>query len=196
MKLELFLVRHGETVLNAERRYCGRLDVPLSERGERQALTLPERLPLERIKAVYSSDMIRAVQTAKPLCEALNMEPVLMPGLRELDFGDWEGMIFEDVRKQYAEQHAGWVSGKYNCAQPGGETSDNMFKRVGASIDSIIEKGLDAAVVAHGGCIRFIIMHLLDLPFKYYWNFMVDNTSIIRLVIEKERAMIMFDGVL
>ena len=101
---QIFFARHGETAWNAVRRVQGWTDIPLSPRGEAQAEALGRRMAAILLVAVYSSDLGRAVQTAKPAANAQGLTVRPLPGLREKGFGDWEGLTAEDLERDYPEE--------------------------------------------------------------------------------------------
>src|SRR3954470_11552168 len=100
----LYLVRHGSTVLSAEDRFAGSVDVELSDEGRRQAGALAERLAGEKISAIYSSPLSRTVETARIVGRHFGVEPVLRDELREVSHGRWEGLTRRDVEDGFAEE--------------------------------------------------------------------------------------------
>src|SRR5437868_5329919 len=97
----LFLVRHGESTWNWERRVQGQHDPPLSKRGRQQARELAAKLAGHPLAGFYSSDLSRARETAEPLAESLGREPALLPGLREIALGQWEGKTREELQAEF-----------------------------------------------------------------------------------------------
>ena len=93
----LYLIRHGETPWNVEGRYQGQLDPPLNENGRRQAQTTAAQLALMGFEAIYSSDLARAQQTAKALVEKTSLPLQLDPRLREIDQGEWQGILIGEL---------------------------------------------------------------------------------------------------
>jgi broad specificity phosphatase PhoE len=143
----LLLVRHGETDWNAERRWQGHADVPLNERGRKQAHALAEQLARQPIDAIYSSDLSRARDTAEIVGARLGAEVVVDPDLREIDVGPIEGLTAEE---------AGTVEGWQ------GEPKDVHAARVLAAVHRIAERhpGGRVLVVTHGGSMRRVHEHL------------------------------------
>ncbi|HEX6497896.1 MAG TPA: bifunctional RNase H/acid phosphatase [Micromonosporaceae bacterium] len=128
----LLLVRHGATELTAQRRYSGRGDVPLSDRGRQQADRVAARLAAfgTPVSAVLTSPLTRCVETAERIADALGGPPVRVePDLVECDFGDWEGMTFAEVRQRWPEQMSAWLAST-SVAPPGGESFQAVAKRV------------------------------------------------------------------
>jgi broad specificity phosphatase PhoE len=138
----LLLVRHGETDWNAAGRLQGHTDRPLNEYGRRQARELAERLTGERIAAVYTSDLARARETAEIIAAPLDLEVVLEPGLREKNWGNWEGLTADErASVEYA-----------------GESTEAHRARVLDALNRIAEAhpGERVVVVTHGGSLRRI----------------------------------------
>src|SRR5437763_7061933 len=105
---KILLIRHGATVLTLEDRFAGSTDVQLSDDGRMQADRLGRRLASERIAAVYCSDMHRAIDTATAVARPHGLTPIARPGLREIDHGQWEGMVHKVVEEQYAAGYQAW----------------------------------------------------------------------------------------
>lgn len=142
----LIVVRHGFSVSNAERRYTGQQDVPLSPLGHEQAALLADRLAVtERITAVYSSDLVRAMDTVTPTAKRFGLSVIPERGLRETDVGDWTGRTYEEVAEQDAallERHR--LDPGVPC--PGGECHRAVFERVTNTVKRILEENA-------GGCV-------------------------------------------
>lgn len=151
MPTRILLVRHGETDWNSERRWQGQTDRPLNERGREQALRLADELASEPIDAVYSSDLIRAHETARIIAERLGLGVTAVPGLRERRFGSWEGMRDEEVAHHFPGVQSA----------PDAEEREEMASRVLESIGAIAQThpGQTVLVVAHGGPIRAVLRH-------------------------------------
>lgn len=107
-RVEILLIRHGETAWNAERRLQGQLDIPLNPHGLRQAAALAAALRHEAIDAVIASDLQRARQTAQALATARALPLRLDPALRERCYGAFEGLLYADIAAQFPAAHAAW----------------------------------------------------------------------------------------
>src|SRR5690606_38476427 len=107
--MRLLLTRHGQTDWNIARRYQGQSETPLNEKGIRQAEQLAKRLSTETIHAIYASDLSRGMNTAKAIAafHSLDVEPDAR--LRELSFGDWEGMTYEEMSAHSPELFDAWM---------------------------------------------------------------------------------------
>lgn len=153
----LLIARHGETEWNATHRWQGFAGPPLNERGRGQARDLARRLSTTRIDAVYSSDTVRAVETAEIVASRLNLEVREDPRLREVDFGEWEGLTREEINELYSGAFREWDECKL-AAPPGGETDLEMADRVLEALREIAERHEEACVlvVTSGGPLRAV----------------------------------------
>ena len=181
----LTLIRHGETEWNSEGKVQGSVDVPLSAEGLRQAAELAERLrgEGEGFDLLYSSDLVRAAETARILAGRLGMPaPRLSPLLRELDCGEWEGRRIEDLKREEPELYERWL-GDPAFRIPGGESMLDLRERASAFLQER-KTELDGAervlVVAHGLMNRMFLSVLLKLDVHRSRFFSQDNTAINR----------------
>jgi probable phosphoglycerate mutase len=145
----LLLVRHGETTLNAEHRYSGRRDVPLSDRGRDQAAAVARRVAglAPRVAAVVSSPLGRCTATAAAVAAAVGDPPVVTePDLVEYDFGEWEGLTLAEVRDRWPAELDAWLAST-SVALPGGESLQQVAKRVRRVVATLRESYPEAAVV-------------------------------------------------
>jgi 2,3-bisphosphoglycerate-dependent phosphoglycerate mutase len=151
MPTRIILARHGETDWNRERRWQGHSDRPLNDTGRDQAHALAAELAGEPISAVYSSDLLRAHETARIVAEQLGLDVVTVPGLRERRFGSWEGLEDVEVERRFPGVHS----------PPDGEARDEMTRRVLDSLDAIAAShpNRTVLVVSHGGPIRAVLRH-------------------------------------
>lgn len=170
MSVKLILIRHGETEWNYARRYCGHRDISLSPKGRRQALKLCRRMKNEIIHKVYASDRKRAIQTAEIIFNgARKIERI--PGLREINFGDFEGLTHKELLKKHNQAYQKWLKDPYHNHVPGGEKLAEFKKRVTAAFKKIASLNRDktAAVVCHGGVISIFITGILKKT-KFWKN--------------------------
>lgn len=127
---QLILIRHGETDWNVEGRWQGQADVPLNERGRAQAVQLAQELKDDGIDAIYSSDLIRALETAEKLSEATKLSVQIDRRLREIHQGEWQGMLVSEIQTRYADRFARRRDDPLHIAPPGGETVAQVKTRV------------------------------------------------------------------
>jgi alpha-ribazole phosphatase len=161
----IWLLRHGLPGA-IEGRCHGRLDVPLSPEGMAQAKQTAARLAQENISAVYSSGLRRAIETAEIVGEELRLDIQTIGALAEIDFGDFEGMMYEDIQKQYPEAFDCWMSHPAEAQFPNGENFADLGRRVNGALDSLLSRHRNEsiAIVAHSGVIRVLIGQALSIP--------------------------------
>ncbi|MGD8969150.1 MAG: alpha-ribazole phosphatase [Anaerolineae bacterium] len=171
--IRFLLARHGETAWNAARRYQGQTDVPLNEVGRHQADALAQRLSGEKIDAIYASDLQRAWETAAAIGPFHDLSIQADPRLREIKFGDWEGLTSEEIREQDPESLTTWHNDPLHASPPSGETLNQVARRAGAALAEIIAHNPDKTVliVAHGGILRVLLSLALEVSPTAYWRF-------------------------
>jgi alpha-ribazole phosphatase len=179
----LILVRHGETDWNAARRYQGQTDVPLNDTGRRQATALADGLKAQDLSAIYSSDLQRARQTAQAIAAHRGLPIRDDPRLREISFGDWEGLTYAQIQARWPHEMAAWFADPVRVAPRGGETLAQVAGRVQAALDDIVRASADraVAVIAHGGVLRTLLCTALQLDLRAQWRFGLSNASISEL---------------
>jgi broad specificity phosphatase PhoE len=170
MPTRIFLVRHGATTLTAEDRFAGSTDVPLSPEGRRQAESLAERLRGEEIVAVYASPMQRTLETATILAARHGLQPKPEPGLREIDYGRWEGLARSEVETKFDDEYAIWDEDPFTIAPLGGESGLNVLNRALPVMRAIVERHRHQSVlvVSHKGTNRLLISSLLGFDVRGY----------------------------
>ena len=170
MATRVFLVRHGATVLSAEDRYAGSLDVALSDEGRAQARALGKRLAGERLSAVYASPMSRAVDTGALITAGRGLDVVIVPELRETDHGHWEGKTREEIRAAYPEEYPRWERDPFTFAPSNGETGLQVLARALPAFLEIVDRHRDGSilVVSHKATIRLVVGALLGVELRGY----------------------------
>lgn len=186
MTTSVLLVRHGQTYGNIEQTFCGHTETELTPHGVAQARALGRRLKGQKIDAAYASDLSRARMTAEHALEEAGSLPVkLDPDLREMHYGEWEGLSGEALR----ESHKELLREFFLCRgpAPGGETVAQIRERTAASIRRIAAAhvGETVLVVSHGNAIAAMLSELLHMPIESSWSFTVENTSLTRMRISK-----------
>lgn len=183
---ELYLVRHGQTSANVNRQLVGSTDIPLDPLGERQAAQVGMRFAGIEINGIVTSPLQRARRTADEIARTTGHEPVVVPGLTEMNFGDLEGYTIQQVLEQFPEMREqlddlhdldlGW---------PGGETRGGFHTRVMATFLGIIERyeNQSLAVVCHGGVIGSFYAQLEGGPHNDLVRYAVANCSVTHLVV-------------
>ena len=176
--LELWLIRHGETVWNAEHRIQGQSDAPLSERGLEQAARLGARLKHTSFDQVFSSDSGRARRTAEIALPGYTIEADIR--LRELSYGSLEGKIRAEFVSAEAAAFTAHRRDPYAVPMPEGESWRDLDVRVNAWLNELPSEGRVAAF-SHGGTVRGVLFTLTGIPKKREWNVFFGNTSVTRL---------------
>jgi len=156
----LYMIRHGETGWNQQKRYFGVADIKLNPVGIRQAKRLSLKFKKMRIDCVYSSDSKRASDFAELAFPGRMINKT--PGLREMNFGVFEGKTHTQLMDAYPDIYSNWLKDSYNFHIPGGEKLQSFRNRVLKAMGSIIRKnrGNTVAVVTHGGPIRIILNNI------------------------------------
>jgi broad specificity phosphatase PhoE len=180
------LIRHGEVEPAYQGVFGGRIDMNLSERGHEQAKLLAKFLRGKKFDAIYASPMRRVQQTFAP--SAKNHHPVkqvILPGLREIDFGDWTGFGWDAVREKFGIQPWEWLDKIELGVVPNGESTAHFRKRVEPCLRRAIRenRGKTAAIFCHGGVIRMMLAILLDLPLPKTGSFDIEYTSVTQVVL-------------
>jgi broad specificity phosphatase PhoE len=191
----LVLVRHGQSTWNREHRIQGQLDPPLSDEGRRQAARLGKRLTGRRFVGFYSSDLQRAMETAKLAGQALRIEPTPMPEIREIFLGGWEGLRTDELAGRFPQAWARWVEEPDWDLVPGGEGSAAFEARVDAALHSLFARHRegDVLVVTHGGVIQIALHRVVGRPGRGIFPFRIQNASV--SVIEKRDDRLVVSGV-
>lgn len=159
----VLLVRHGESRGNAERRFGGHTPTPLSELGHRQAEATARALASENLTAIYSSDLLRAIQTAEPLARETGLRVEQTDAFRERSVGLMEGLTFEEAAAAHPEEYAALLRRDFERVLAGGESYRQLLDRAAARLDRAIEqnRGGTVAVFSHTGTICILVLHLL-----------------------------------
>ncbi|MEW6226672.1 MAG: alpha-ribazole phosphatase [Bacillota bacterium] len=170
--LKIYLVRHGETEATRQLRYQGKGDSGLTEQGLCQARQVASVLRGEPVSHVFSSDMRRAVETAKVIAQEHGLTPIQLPSLREVDFGEWEGLTFQEISHKYPDLVDKWLRDPVNTRPPGGETLLEMSQRVLTCLDRIAESCVEGVVVvvSHGGPARAVLSSYQEGDLGGFWS--------------------------
>jgi len=185
----LLLARHGETDWNREGRWQGQTNTSLNERGREQARALAAQLGDEDIVAVYASDLDRAVETAEIVAAACGGLPVHRdPRLRELEFGDWEGLTTAEIEVRFPDEVARWRADG-GAAGSNGESYAQMGERVVAALEEIAaaHAGETVLVILHGGPIRGLLAHAAGITYDEQRRLRghLANCDVVRVAVER-----------
>jgi probable phosphomutase (TIGR03848 family) len=190
----LILIRHGENDYTKKGRLAGRLPgIHLNERGKGQAEELSKALAEVPIKAVYSSPLERAMETAEPIAKARNLEVLREPGLMEANVGKWQGQAVRRLALtktwrivQRAPSRAG---------HPGGESFLETQTRIVSALDAICKKYKPRDLIAcvfHADPIKLAIAHYIGLPLDYFQRLACDTASVTMLAIDESGAQLLW----
>ncbi len=159
----LFLVRHGQSAGNATGRFGGHSPTPLSELGHRQAELTAQTLVKEGIEAIYSSDLLRAVQTAKPLTEILDLPIIMTSAFRERKVGVLEGLTFDESKAQFPKDYYALVNRSIHHVITEGESYNQLLRRATKALHEVIRThhGKNIVIFSHTGTICFLTLHLI-----------------------------------
>ena len=178
-----YLVRHGESVWNAEERLCGRTDVELSEAGRRQAEHLGQRLRGLPPVAIYASPLRRTVETAAIVAQGSGLAPIIDPRIIELNYGAWEGKTFAEVKTQDRDLYRRWDADPAAEAPPGGETGLAGLERIVPFLNELRQRYAagheHVVVVTHKTVCRLALCHVLGLaPSEYRRRLSMENAAL------------------
>jgi probable phosphoglycerate mutase len=184
---DIFLIRHG--------RQCSKkcnVDVSLDEEGRQQARLVADRLAGYGIEKLYSSDLIRARETAEVIGQKLSLEVEVIPAFREIDFGTMTGKDDSEILREYEEFRRERAMRQSDLPYPGGENGEDVIRRVMPVFRQICDRPENrAAVVTHGGVIRALCARLTGTDLKNKLSFAVDleNTSITQISYDEKREL-------
>jgi len=182
--LEVDLVRHGESLYNRLGKVQGHTNSPLTDLGREQARRVAEALKGRGVEVIYTSDLARALETARIIGEVVGLEPVVLEGFREIALGQWEGRPIEEIRKEDWENLELWYSRPMEAKIPGAESLKAFKGRVLATFQRVMGEHPQGriALVSHGGVLSVIISHVLGLDLNNLWHFRLNNASLSRVV--------------
>ena len=181
MKTTLYLIRHGEVETRYHRIFGGsRIDMELSDFGRQQAGRLANWLARIPLDAVYASPMRRVQLTWEPSRRFFPSDPIILPGLREIDFGDWTGLGWNDVESRFGMSAYDWLHHLEEDRVAGAESLKAFQERLASSLTQILEEqaGRTVAVFCHGGVIRGLLSRLLQQPLRWFEHVEVDYASV------------------
>jgi broad specificity phosphatase PhoE len=175
----LLLVRHAEVEVRYHKIFGGKIDMNLSPRGHEQAGILAKFLQSKKLDAIYASPMKRVQQTLAPYLNNGAPAQTIIPDLREVDFGDWTGLNWEQVCEKFKLLTHEWLEHIERGVAPNGETGPQFRARVEPCLREIIKKhsGQTVGIFCHGGVIRMILSILLELPLPRTNMFEVEYAS-------------------
>ena len=190
---ELYFVRHGQTPANVRHQFAGATDVPLDDLGKRQAEQVADRFRYFEIDAIMSSPLQRAHYTAQQIGAVTGLEPNVMDGLKEIDFGDVEMMTIHEVLAKYPNLMPTLGDPRDTTMQwPNGESRKEFHTRILASVNAIMRTYINksVAVVCHGGVISSVLSYLEDGPRNDFERYRIANCSITHMSVRQDETVI------
>jgi broad specificity phosphatase PhoE len=188
----LLLVRHAEVEARYHKIFGGKIDMNLSPRGHEQAGLLAQFLRTRKLDAIYASPMQRAQQTLAPLLRNGELSQTIVPELREVDFGDWTGLNWEQVCQKFQLLTHEWLEHIERGVAPNGESGPQFRARVEPALREIIKKhpGDTVGILCHGGVIRMILSILLDIPLPRTNMFEIEYAGVTQIALFPAHAEI------
>lgn len=185
----LILIRHAEVEASYHRIFGGRIDMNLSPLGHEQAATLARYLNGKPVQAVYASPMKRVQQTLAPFAAGNMPRAIVLPDLREVDFGDWTGHGWEEIQTKFGLSAFDWLELLEQNKIPNAEPCAAYRGRVAACIEKIIadHPGETVAVFCHGGIVRMLLSIVLHLPLTAFAHFDVSYASLTEVELKPDR---------
>ena len=177
----IILVRHGETAWNKVERFRGRTDVPLNEVGISQAEATARRIEMAwKVTAVYSSPLSRATRTAEAIAGRLSLSVQVHAGLVDIDYGKWQGLSPDEVRRQWPELLSDWYRAPHTVRIPGAESLDALRARCADAIEDIVARHEEDTVVLVGHTVvnRIILLITFGLPNERFWHIRQDTCAL------------------
>jgi phosphoserine phosphatase len=171
--IKLILTRHGHVEGIKPERFRGRLDLPLTEMGRRQAQATAQRIAsVGKPAVIYTSPLGRCVTTAEAIAAATGAQIHTDGRLNDIDYGAWKGLTPDEARSKWSEEVATWYRAPDLANPPGGETLQVLSARVVAALHEFLRRhpSDSIAVVGHDSINRVILLHALDLPLSHYWR--------------------------
>jgi alpha-ribazole phosphatase len=184
MVTTLYLIRHGATEGQEEKRYKGSIDVPLSEKGTEQIKKASEFicavLGRSALSAVYTSPLSRAFRSAEILATPFGLQPSVVADLRERHFGIWEGMTLNEISERYPDEFRAWAGNPLEHSPTGGESTLQVRDRLIPAYEEIIARhpGESIAIAGHGGVNRIVLCHILGIPLEHIFRVEQDNAAV------------------
>jgi len=193
MPTKVILIRHGHTTWNTKGRYCGLSDIELNTKGKRQARQLRPMMRKQGIDNVYSSDSLRALNFAEIVFKRFQIKRITE--LREMDFGIFEGLTYNEIMKRYAKIYKRWLEDPFAVVIPNGESLKHLNDRANRALSKIVSgnKNKVIAIVTHAGPIKMVLSSILKT--KDIWKLKPDlgSLNIVEFHHNKARIMLLND---
>jgi len=188
----LYLLRHGEVESRYHKVFGGKIDMELSPLGHDQVKAAANYFQRHPPHVMYASPMKRVQQTLAPLAQWTGLKPTILPGLREVDFGAWTGLSWDQVYERFQVSAFDWLNQLELGSIAEAESTADFRRRVDDALRQILSHSpnQEIAVVAHGGTIRMILALILDLPFTKMAAFDIEYASITKVKISEHKTVV------
>lgn len=166
---DVLIIRHAETDMAGT--FCGQSDPPVNTAGHRQIQNLIASLHTERFQTIFTSDLQRSATTARALADSLTIPTIIRPALREIDFGQWEGLTWQQIEERDPTFAAQWLESFPRLTPPDGESVECFEARVTAEINDLLlqSEAQPIAIVTHAGVMRVILRTLCGIDDNSAW---------------------------
>lgn len=179
--MNVYIIRHGQTEWNLQGRAQGHTDIDLDPTGCQQVCELETAFCAGGVSQVWTSDLLRATNTAKAIAQATGAKLVTDPNLRERSFGEWEGLPYHEVHHRLREASLAIDVSEFQVRPPGGESVKDVWNRVEGVVANIQSHGGSLAIVSHGGVCAQLLAQLLRGTQESTRSFRFENTAITEL---------------
>ncbi len=191
----LYILRHGETQWNKEEIFRGTKDIPLNERGLKQAELAGKYFKDKDIQHIFSSPLKRALETAQAVGKEIEKRIEVMDEFTDINFGIWEGLTVEEVKRLYGDDFALWRRSPEKLSVEGGETLQMVRQRVSKGLERIERSGYESIlIVTHRVLCKVIAMYLLNIGNEHFWDMKFDPASITLMERDKDRFVLTFSN--
>lgn len=176
----LIIVRHGRTEWNREERFRGRADLELDEVGREQAKATAKRVEEWPVDAIYSSPLLRTRETAESLATLIGLNVNALPGIIDIDYGQFQGLSLEEAEAKYGEMYQQWWNSPHQVTFPGGESLKEVQDRAMAALYTLVEKHKKEtiALVSHKVVCQVMVLSLLGLELSHFWSIVQDVCAV------------------
>ncbi len=191
---DIYLIRHGETKWNAGGIFRGRADIPLNDKGKKQAKAVGKALSGLEFAAVYASPLSRAIETASEVSAPHGIEPEIDDGLIDINYGEWEGVSNNEVREKYPDLHKQWLNAPQTVTFPGGESIVDVAERALKATIKLARRQEDEtiALVSHRVPNKMILIAVMGINVSRFWDIEQDTAciNVLRYVRKNDRFIV------
>ncbi len=179
---QIILVRHGQTPWNKDKIFRGTFDIPHNEVGQEEARLAGEWLKAETIHAAYCSPLFRARDTAEAIASHHGLKVEDLPGIIDLNYGDWQGLPLAEVKVKYADLYRQWETAPHTVRFPNGETLEECRSRAWGAVEEVVKRhpGQTILLAAHRVVNKVLIAAFIGLDNSHFWRIGQDTTAINR----------------